>query len=259
MSSIDRIIDEVCVMRVDITGRGMGVAYLEKNAEGTSLETSDLVMSDPLPLFAGYIDLGFYVSDAREHRRASAKVVSSTWDPAGETQRWRVATDHLPAWQWRVATNLLAAMGIRSSIVHVEEPDANAVERELVVDQGEWPRPPVDAPFAFVQTLDWRDSIRGCEVQIEFDQPLTKEAATPICAAIETWANVVARSGFAPPGVDPANAGTFASGTYQYDSHTIASSFDYVFRVDPACFDALVGYLSRIHRDGRKIRRLTVT
>ncbi|AKM02735.1 MULTISPECIES: hypothetical protein [Burkholderia cepacia complex] len=246
-------------MRVDITGQGMGVAYLEKNAEGTSLETSDLVMSDPMPLFARYIDLGFYVSDSGENRHASVEVMSSTWDPASETQRWCLATEHMPDWQLRIATNLLAAMGIRSSIVQVEEFDVGLVERALVVDQGAWPQPLVEAPFTFARQLDERDSIRGCEVHIEFDQPLTKDVAAPICTEIETWANVVARSGFAPPGIDPANAGTFASGPYQYDSHTIASSFDYVFRVDLACFDALVGYLSRMHRDGRRIRGLTVS
>ncbi|RXV65192.1 hypothetical protein D1006_34155 [Burkholderia stabilis] len=246
-------------MRVDITGQGMGVAYLEKNAEGTSLETSDLVMSDPMLLFARYIGLGFYVNDSGENRKASAEVMSSTWDPASETQRWRLVTEYMPEWQLRIATNLLAAMGIRSSIVLVEELQASWVERALAADQGAWPQPLVGAPFAFAQELDERDSIRECEVQIEFDQPLTKDVATPICTAIETWANVVARSGFAPPGIDPANAGTFASGTYQYDSHTIASGFDYVFRVDLACLDALVGYLSRMHRDGRRIRRLTVS
>ncbi|KWO58674.1 hypothetical protein WM28_32655 [Burkholderia ubonensis] len=246
-------------MRVDITGHGMGVAHLEKNAKGTLLETSDLVMSDPIPLFAQYIDLGFYMPDLGKNIKASVEVVSSKWDPAGEAQHWILAIGNMPEGQLRIAANLLAAMGIRSNIVQIEEFDGGSVERTLIVDQGAWPKRLVEPPFTFVQMLDERDAIRGCEVQIEFEQPLTKDVAAPICTSIETWANVVARSGFAPPGIDPANAGTFASGTYQYDSHTIASSFDYVFRVDFACFDALGAYLAGIHRDGRRIHRLIVS
>lgn len=259
MHLIARMTDRPRTMRIEIAGYGKGVAYLEENAAGTTRESSDLVMSDPIPLFARYINLGFYTPDGREHNKASIGVVSSTYDPVSEVQRWVLDIENMSEEPLRIAANLLMAAGIQSGIEQVTEVGGVIARRSLIMDRGPWSDRLVEPPFTLVQNLDGRDSIHGCEVQVEFDQSLTKETVGPICMSIETWANVVARSGFAPPETDPANAGTFPSGTYQFDSHTIASGFDYVFRVDLACFDALIAYLSGIHRDGQRISSLTIS
>ncbi|GAB2909766.1 hypothetical protein GCM10027093_54850 [Paraburkholderia jirisanensis] len=209
--------------RIRIIGSGEQVAYLDQNAAGTSRESEERTMSDPIELFIRYINAGFSTSNARGGGAASMELVSSIFDDASGTQHWALDIDDSHIEELRIAANLLLAIDIAPELALVEEKNGQRTQHLLGIEQGDWPARTTQPPFEFEQELDPEDSIHGCDVQIEFERELTKDGATAICAAVEIWSDVVMRSGFAPPGDDPANAGTIPAGTYQHDPNTIAT------------------------------------
>lgn len=246
-------------MQIEVTGTGKHVAYLEANAVGTEHETSDLVMSDPIRLFAESINRGFVVADGSARVEPRIEIMSVAYDKPSQTQRWHLNVGSMPIDHLRIAGNLLEAMGIQPTMMLIETSNGNRTAQVLSVDDAPWPTLSPPPPFGFACKLDPDDSIHSCDVLIEFEHPLTKDTAQTICAAIDVWAETVVRSGYAPSDSDPADAGTIPAGTYQHDERSIATGFEQVFAVDFACFETLKAYLSKLHRLGSRIAQVTIS
>lgn len=238
-----------------IHAHGEALRHLEDNAEGTAERIPDLEWADPLPLFASAVERGLMV-EANDSRQPQVfRLIDVVREPAKLQQRWRVEVANLHPGYARVLANLLRAPGCEAiSVTETEGADGATRELELSVP---YPRAERGVPPEFRYTPPETEAIvreRSLRVTVG---PGALDPGS-LVEDLDAWSELVWRSGFAPDGRDPSDAGTFPAGAYVYDPTTVAVDFEGVFLVDEAAFESPLRWAQRMHARGAGIAWLEV-
>lgn len=233
----------VAMSHWQVFAQGVALRHLKANATPETRDP-DLEWPDPVRQFADFVRAGFCVrvNDAD----AVFELEQVHADVQALRQIWRAQVAHLHPAYARVLVNLLRAPGLQAVI----EADLPSHAAPLRLDTGV-PYPQCDpgqtAPFEYRYTPPSATTmVRERQLQLVFRNPLTPAQAGAVCTALESWVDVVWRSGFAPDDTHPGNAGTLPVAPYRFDPQTVAVDFEQIFRVDERCFDSVLAYAQRL-------------
>jgi hypothetical protein len=241
-------------MNLLIEARGEALHYLEPNATALRIDDpDDRVGPDPVLLWLRMATAGF--ADDPVEGAPRLALLGSDFDHRQHLQRWLIDAENLDRGQLRVVRNLLIASGVAEVAMYLE-----GSQQPLPLHELGFPASATPPGVAWDYTPpDEDDIVRHRLLHIELACAHDVALARRLCDDLDTWIEVVCRSGWCPDDAEPAEAGAMPCAAYALDSHTLAVEFDGFFRVDEACFDAIAAYAHRLHAMDIQVAAITVS
>lgn len=126
-----------------------------------------------------------------------------------------------------------------------------------IVDVDSLPYPePMELPFRVVR----EETVRAGKdrfLHIAFVALPPNDVINSVYAALETWTRMLI-GGYPVAGRRPSECGAWAEPAFVLDEVTIEQAFPEMFVCDERCFDAVLGYLKRLHLRGTLIDLVTI-
>ena len=225
-----------------IAARGRAIRDIDENAATLGETDSDMQWPDPMALFAQFVADGFAVP-LESGRAVLFRPERMPADFARDEQVWTVQVDGLHPGYARVVANLLRAPGLDVAIV------ASSDGGDGVALATDMPYPPGPAlrrvDYEYVPP-DPYTMPGGRRLELSFRRPLTPDASARLGERLQSWIDVVWRSGFALQGEAPGDCGAIPAWPYPHDPNTQAVDFEQVFLVDEACFASVLAFAERL-------------
>jgi hypothetical protein len=237
-----------------VDARGEALKHLEGRSEGSTPRARDLEWSDPLPLFASAVARGLAV-EAGDAETQVFRIVDVCWESSTLRQRWRAEVANLHPGYARVLANLLRAPGCDAIMVtETDGTDGHSRPLDLAVPYPRAPRS--QAPEFRYSPPEPQAILRQRSLRLAIGSAALDPAE--LVPDLDLWSELVCRSGFAPSGRDPRDAGTFPAGAYVSDRMSVAVDFEGIFLVDEAAFESPLRWAQRLLTRGLAITSLEV-
>lgn len=248
-------------MHIDITAMGENVRYLEPNADALGIDDPERVTPDPVELWTQLIGRGFADRSELAYERPGIAVVSRQFDSQREEQYWCLEAARLDPGLLRILGNLLRSAGIDDFEIRVlKQQDAIAAYSPGETEGLSYPHIAPPAAVSWEYTPPDEDGmVRNRTLHVELSEPFDPALMTHLREDLDLWIEVTCRSGFCPPGEEPAKSGALPTFAYALDPQTMAVDFEELFVVDEACFESIASYLHRLLAQGVGVRSASIT
>jgi hypothetical protein len=245
--------------KLEIIATGGRLADIEENAalaENPPVDT----FPDLVRFFASFVNEGFAVSNGNQYAKPSMTIDSVEFDAETVTQRWVASVQFLDTGYLRVLDNLLRTLELDSLQITLRQIE-NAANVRQVIDARllAYPKLRVKPSFEVDYVAPPTDvSLQSRKVQIEFRHHLAKDEAARYCESLNSWSELVGRSGFCPADLDPGDCGAMPSFAYQYDPQTIELGFEEYFVFDEACFVSVIAYFMNVDNGNANVGMIRI-